>query len=835
MPKESTVIMYGRKIAGLLLGKMLAPVLFMILLPLTLSSPSAENWLLEFSMVTAMTAAISFGAAAAVRRVIPSVRNRFFFGILMLLCGIGSETEILEMFGLCLLSISVVLLEKGKLTAAALGLAVTSCFFAPPLICLLLPISIWLYRKKEPEVKILNTTVPASALVVFCISAVVFFILHIIFIVCIVGDKFSLLTLEGLSIPLCVIKPVLMICCCIALQLLSQSGQNCLANDRTFLAFCCILYVGGILFCSFSLKYIALLLVCYQVFQKFVLHLRDFKGVPKEADLAVFRKTVLMLFLFFVFLYSWNCDDSYHSFVMAEHLIHGKGLVYSAGYRTTASTCPLLTLLQAGVLAIVRLPEICTLLIGLGFAGFAGYIVIFRFCKSRFSIVFSALVMTCSYCFMCFTTSGLENCLLYCFGAALLDLFYHNENLNRKQLFGMALLMSLLAMARTDSVLVFIPVAVYAYLFRTKVKFYQRVVIGFAGLLPFAGWTLFSLLYYGFPFPNTFYAKVYTGFPASDYLIRGAVYHGASWLYDPLLLLIPAAFIFLAFRLKDRTALVSAAGIVVYCIYVFKIGGDFMLGRHLTLQYFCSLCGIIYLTAVHDLCNVLTFRSVKISRKVLSAAAVCTIFFGGAVWHDTVCQNLNRNVMNIYNAYHTYCNAVDERFGYQANRYNIIHSLVCGLLGRPSYFENLMNFSVERIRERYLTDESIRGICTECDKAMMCGYSAYRLSQEGDYYLTDDIALPDPLLSHLHAEYEPLWRIGHMERAIPAGYEESLAKGTNLIEDPSLHEYYDKLLLIMTGELFDRERIQTIIDLNTGKYDHLLEEYESRKATEQTA
>ena len=93
--------------------------------------------------------------------------------------------------------------------------------------------------------------------------------------------------------------------------------------------------------------------------------------------------------------------------------------------------------------------------------------------------------------------------------------------------------------------------------------------------------------------------------------------------------------------------------------------------------------------------------------------------------------------------------------------------------------------------------------------------------------MVDDYALGDPLLSKLPAVYNEYWRVGHNHRMIPEGYRESLATMTNQIKNESLKEYYDKILLIVRGELFSAERIKTIIDMNLGKYDYLLEEYQN--------
>jgi arabinofuranosyltransferase len=96
----------------------------------------------------------------------------------------------------------------------------------------------------------------------------------------------------------------------------------------------------------------------------------------------------------------------------------------------------------------------------------------------------------------------------------------------------------------------------------------------------------------------------------------------------------------------------------------------------------------------------------------------------------------------------------------------------------------------------------------------------------GDMYLTDAYGLTDPLLPRLPGIYNRFWRVGHIFRALPSGYRESLQQGKNLLEDPSLAAYYDKILLITRSkDLFSPERLRAIVDINLGKYDYLLDAY----------
>jgi arabinofuranosyltransferase len=109
------------------------------------------------------------------------------------------------------------------------------------------------------------------------------------------------------------------------------------------------------------------------------------------------------------------------------------------------------------------------------------------------------------------------------------------------------------------------------------------------GMLPFILWEVFSILYYGFPFPNTAYAKISSGFPQTDYLMRGAGYFFYTVLLDCITLLPPFALAILAWRKRLIKLLYISAGMFLYHVYLLKVGGDFMLGRHYTTMFFIAV------------------------------------------------------------------------------------------------------------------------------------------------------------------------------------------------------------------------------------------------------
>lgn len=90
-------------------------------------------------------------------------------------------------------------------------------------------------------------------------------------------------------------------------------------------------------------------------------------------------------------------------------------------------------------------------------------------------------------------------------------------------------------------------------------------------------------------------------------------------------------------------------------------------------------------------------------------------------------------------------------------------------------------------------------------------------------YMIDNYALADPILARLPAtEWE---MAGHFRREIPEGYIETLISEENLITDPSLALYYSKLQVLITGPIWNWNRMTEIWKFNTGQYDYLLEQY----------
>ena len=530
------------------------------------------------------------------------------------------------------------------------------------------------------------------------------------------------------------------------------------------------------------------------------------KAVKKKSyqptDVEIARRLTLFLFALLALLLGWQSDDSFHGYVMIKHLLEGNGFVYNIGERVCATTGPLYTLSCAIPYALTREMFFTTLVLNVIYSTAAYWIFSYKICRTREQILSGFFAFSLSKAFMSYTTSGLENSLLFLFAALFIGQYMKRDFFDGKALLLLALTFSGVALTRMDAVLYFIPAIVYVYLTRRDgVSFIKCVGTGLLGLCPFFIWELFSLFYFGSFVPNTAYVKIGTGISLSDYIKHGILYYWFTFLNDALVLVVPLCFVLITLVMRKPKYLTLSAGIVMYGAYILSIGGDFMMGRHFTLMLFISVLSV---TAMFNREKEPFDRIRRINgvyTVTVIAAMIWTMTFGSVVGSQYLYGH-------IYGS-----NISDEReFYFPTTGFcNNLRSLIKE--GKTCWQDTWSDEGLEYIRR-----EEFKGSIVE----NAAGILVYNNS---DIYLNDTYCLGDPLMSRLPAAYHEPWRVGHLRRICPEEYRYSVEEDKNIISDPDLHEFYDKILIITRGELFSGERIRTILDMNLGRYDHLVESY----------
>lgn len=504
--------------------------------------------------------------------------------------------------------------------------------------------------------------------------------------------------------------------------------------------------------------------------------------------------TILFLFIvFFVILLRtvWICDDAAITSRTVLNFIHGYGPNFNIDERVQTYTHPLWFLLLSFGYWVSGNIFYSTLVISILIVLISLYLFVNKLSIDKKNSIVLLIVLLCSQAFVDYSTSGLENPMCYLLIAIFILIFLNQTTNEFKSLYLMIFIVSLIFLNRPDSILLVLPMLLYAsykkfILADKKIIMLNHFLIGG---IPVVVWKIFSIIYYGFPWPNTAYAKLGTGIPNNELFLQGFFYFIDSIKYDPITLIVIILSIFISIAEKNKLKILISIGIVLYLLFILKIGGDFMSGRFFALPFFVSVISIS------------RKKFVESSQYILFAV----LFIGGGlisinINNSSIFRNVEVDDLRAHYIKNT--GICDERKYYYQDR-----ALISGDRFRYSY----------NLKSDYRSDLEIRDVLITRNGL---GYAA--LFKGPQIHVSDQCAIADPLLSRMNAMYKKNWRIGHFYRKIPDGYEESILQDKNLIEDKKLKIFYDEVRLITRGDLFAKDRLTAILKMNLGYFDYLL-------------
>jgi arabinofuranosyltransferase len=497
---------------------------------------------------------------------------------------------------------------------------------------------------------------------------------------------------------------------------------------------------------------------------------------------------------------AWVTEDAYILFRSLDQLFAGNGPNWNPHERVQVFTSPL----WYAVLALGRMVSqdmyLMAIVVSLVFVS-ATVFVLQAIVKQAGLLLLAVLILISSNSFFDYTSSGLENTLAYFVIAAFvyfyLRLFAEPDTSAemkqpvKKTIFQLLLIYGLLILVRHDLALLLLPAMAYTFFtYRRLYHWKQWLIYGVLAFMPFILYSLFSLLYYGFLFPNTAYAKLNTGIPQIELLQQGLKYILVTFKYDvltPVVILLALLVCFLPTR--QRYVRYLGLGLVLNLLYVVYVGGDFMLGRFLSYAFLLSVI-ILAVWAGNRLRQY----------QLVIVAVLVTIY---ATYYD-----------------HTPANS-PIKYKNQLIEYGVADE-------RGFYFNDVSLYSYIKIdREKFPHSHWRRQAqkFNQSDEKMIVrptiGIFGYYAGI--DKIIIDPFALADPLLARLPAAPIP-WRIGHFGRYLPAGYEDSVRYNRAVIADKNLNAYYKKLKIItQSDDLFSYERLKTILLFNLGAYDDLID------------
>jgi len=500
---------------------------------------------------------------------------------------------------------------------------------------------------------------------------------------------------------------------------------------------------------------------------------------------------ILLIVIFTIVLIrnAWMSDDGYITFRTVDNFVNGYGLTWNISERVETYSNPLWMFLVSIIYFFTNEIYFSVIILSITISVLVITIFAFKISKTLVGALIGIGIFILSKAFIDYSTSGLENPLIHLTLAIFLFVYIKaKNNFNFKILFWLSLIAAIGTVNRLDILLLFIPTLAYVFLKLPKLKGLYTVAVG---LMPLIAWKAFSIFYYGFPLPNTAYAKVLnTGISKSDIIQQGLFYFENSMKWDPLTLLIVFAGISIPFISKQKHLIPIVVGIILYLLYVIQIGGDFMFGRYFAAPLFVAVV----------LISQNNFTSLK--RIPIIVFAVVIILVGvTAIAPPIFSDEMYKEIRPIDHK------IVDERGRYHDNT---------GLFRLGENNGIPIHYGVTQGLEAKISGNSPQ-------YKSIIGMYGYYIGPE--IHVIDPLALGDPLISKLTPTYDENWRLGHQARVVPVGYFETIQNGINVIDDKDLAEYYEKISFITRGNLSDVKRLEVIWNINTGKYDSLLCHY----------
>jgi arabinofuranosyltransferase len=322
---------------------------------------------------------------------------------------------------------------------------------------------------------------------------------------------------------------------------------------------------------------------------------------PRAMIFWSFAAVSVIIGLVYIYIYFWACDDAFISFSYARNFARGLGLVFNPGERVEGYTNFLWTIIIAAGMRFGLDPVSFSEILG-GFFGISTILLLTAASwklqsqrpGSRLLIPIAALAICLHREFAIYATGGLETAMFTFLVtlAGIVLIFYRTE----KTLTGAGIVMALVILTRPDGMIFFAANLLYLVVMK-KGKLRSLSFFCLPVVMIYLPYWLWRYSYYGYFFPNTFYAKSIDIAYYSQGLEYFRLYLESYYVLFFLPLLMAA--IGLKYRETMRqwisnkpflhsistdhpalnTVVLGSVFILLQTLFVIRIGGDFMFGR----------------------------------------------------------------------------------------------------------------------------------------------------------------------------------------------------------------------------------------------------------------
>ncbi|MFC1693566.1 tetratricopeptide repeat protein [Candidatus Latescibacterota bacterium] len=466
-------------------------------------------------------------------------------------------------------------------------------------------------------------------------------------------------------------------------------------------------------------------------------HSRNLQNPARNVPFAFGYSLLLyLLFTVLVVLFVYLCirvrfiqDDTYITLRYVRNFVDGKGLVFNPGERVEGYTCFLWVMLLS-VAALVHNNIEAAAQYGSLFFGvltlFAVYSlsrIVLKGEKSpifgdimetwliRYLALLPVLMLVLTNAFTLWTISGMETAL-FTFLVVSGQYWYMKSRRHKRTCYLAVLLLLLGSLTRPEGLMVFALVMIHRLYFAYNVGSSQRH-LAFRNIvtreiatelaffiIPYAVYVGFRLYYYGYPLPNTFYAK--TGF-SIVYLKMGIEYFLSFSRAYLLYGVIAAAPLSLLLMQKSNRYRISLLVLItgMYVLYVIVIGGDVLLMH----RFFLPVLPLIYILWVAFLKQILTVTTRLVKGTVCVLSLVGIVVGGLAVPFINYTMNIAQTEFVRSQEYSLVARMKDQAFWLkkQEEKRNENLSVACTTIGSLAYFSGVPVIDMLGLTDAYIS------------------------------------------------------------------------------------------------------------------------------------
>lgn len=520
---------------------------------------------------------------------------------------------------------------------------------------------------------------------------------------------------------------------------------------------------------------------------------------------------ILIFFAWVVLSRAWYTDDAYFTYRTVDNFVNGYGLTWNVVERVQGYTHPLWMFLVSAAYYFTReiyfTPIVLSLLLSLAVAA----TMLLRLGGKWRHGAAGVFLLSISTAFIDYSTSGLANPLTHLLLIIFLYLFLLKPDLP-KRLFWLSLLAALASVNRLDTILFYLPALLYEWAQdQNKLRALGTIAVGF---LPLVLWEAFSIIYYGSPFPGTYYAKAHNYVPLHEELWAGLNYFLFSVRFDPITWAVILGGLATAFWSRRHRAAAVAVGMVLYLVYVLQIGGDFMGGRFLTAAYLSGVALlVVYVMPRFSGLVVATGLALSLVISFLGSSPPYLLYakdFETARWNGVVDERMVFFQTTLLRIEDLYAFNSDPDHNWLNKAAYLARGIYRGTLIRQEAEHDWVDLGRE---QRDLASQHGYVVLPQGATGFSGFYSG------PDVYLINTLALTDPFLMRIPPIFRANWRSGHFMRIIPEGYIEVQGGGGDHLGDPQLDHYYQQIRLVTEGAIFSADRWRAIWDLNVLEFD----------------